>query len=141
MKKMFFIGICILLLAGCATMPPPPTVEQARNADFGKYPGDWQEITTNRINEDLIDPYSSRYAFNGLEQGWLHVRDTPSGYMYVWVACGTVNAKNRMGGYVGANPFYVAIRNGVVVRSKTGRFGTYGGAEVVKMCGGIQNFR
>src|SRR5690242_5741690 len=27
---------------------------------------------------------------------------------HVWVACGTLNAKNRMGGYVGATPFWVA---------------------------------
>ena len=29
-----------------------------------------------------------------------------------WVVCGTVNAKNRFGGYVGARPFYAAFRDG-----------------------------
>lgn len=32
-----------------------------------------------------------------------------------WIVCGTVNAKNKMGGYVGAQPFYAVIRNNVVL--------------------------
>lgn len=31
-----------------------------------------------------------------------------------YIVCGTVNAKNAMGGYVGYKPYYVRIRNGSV---------------------------
>jgi len=36
------------------------------------------------------------------------------------VACGTLNAKNRMGGYVGATPFWVAADAGGSVTSGWG---------------------
>lgn len=43
------------------------------------------------------------------------------------IVCGTVNAKNAMGGYVGYRPFYVRIRNGAVaalqVPSETDTYG------------------
>ncbi len=43
------------------------------------------------------------------------------------IVCGTVNAKNAMGGYVGYKPFYVRIRNGAVaalqVPSETDTYG------------------
>ena len=31
-----------------------------------------------------------------------------------YIVCGTLNAKNAMGGYVGYKPYYVRIRNGSV---------------------------
>jgi hypothetical protein len=30
------------------------------------------------------------------------------------IVCGTLNAKNAMGGYVGYKPYYVRIRNGII---------------------------
>jgi len=45
--------------------------------------------------------------------GWGIGRDLE----YAWVVCGTVNAKNSFGGYVGAQPFYAAIRAGRLVNA------------------------
>jgi hypothetical protein len=41
---------------------------------------------------------------------------------YGWAVCGTVNAKNRYGGYVGAQPFFVLIRDNQVVRREMGQY-------------------
>ncbi|WP_457103410.1 hypothetical protein [Mesorhizobium sp. URHB0026] len=45
-------------------------------------------------------------------------------------ACGTVNAKNSYGGYVGASPYIAKLRGGVVVDSASGGDGQI----LVQMC-------
>ncbi|MFK4726434.1 hypothetical protein ABIE89_007534 [Bradyrhizobium niftali] len=66
-----------------------------------------------RISDSLFDPYSAKFE---------EVREiqTEAGAM----VCGVVNAKNKMGGYVGRKPFYyVALSGNVgVIRNNSDAF-------------------
>lgn len=58
------------------------------------------------VAERMRDPEATRF------------RDEKSAYMTSagdYIVCGTLNAKNAMGGYVGYKPYYVRIRNGSIV--------------------------
>jgi hypothetical protein len=59
----------------------------------------------------LFDPYSAQLGFAPLKFAW--AKYSGIGYFQ----CGVVNAKNRFGGYVGAEAFYVVIRNHQAVDS------------------------
>ncbi|SFP84227.1 PDZ domain-containing protein [Sphingomonas rubra] len=75
---------------------PEPTWEQFRSlAEAG-------------IQARLIDPESARISWSaGFFKGMF--RPFLEGRYHGYVACGTVNARNRMGGYAGASGFVVVI--------------------------------
>ena len=90
---------CALLLAGCNAPPnvavPPPTT-----------PGVPYTLTAaqtkalqSSISAQLKDPESARFSVTKATKG-------PSGLV---MACGLVNAKNSLGGYVGAQPYIAGI--------------------------------
>ena len=57
------------------------------------------------VADRMRDPEATRF------------KDDVSAYMTKqgdYIVCGTLNAKNAMGGYVGYKPFYVRIRGGAV---------------------------
>lgn len=58
----------------------------------GRAPANFRAVVDKALAAQLTDPPSRRVAFLS--------RPGPGGI------CGTVNSKNRMGGYVGATPFY-----------------------------------
>lgn len=102
------IAVCLLVLSGCGAKL---TTEQFNNADFGPRPDNYEEIVKAYYAEKLLDPYSAQYEFDYLRRGYLRM-----GGHFGWVVCGTVNAKNRIGGYTGAKNFYVMIRDGRVIK-------------------------
>ena len=104
--------ICMLslLMFSCA-MGPKLSVEELRRADFGPYPDNYQEIIKNHFHFKLFDPYSAQYTF-----GKPIKRYVRGGEIFGWAVCGTINAKNRMGGYVGAQQFWVIISHGKIER-------------------------
>jgi len=99
-----------LSLAACAT----PTKEEVDRADIGPRPENAQQLVRDHFAQTLFDPYSAVYTFNyGPERGvWVGL-----GTDYGWIMCGTLNAKNRLGGYVGAKRFRVLISHGRVVEN------------------------
>lgn len=117
MKKIFIVFTLILFL-GCAAAPRP-TASQLANADYGPYPSNYEQIIKDIISPILIDPYSAVLNLNAPKQGYNNMVD---GIIYGWNVCGTVNAKNRFGGYVGPKPIYAMIKNGAVVRLIFGKF-------------------
>jgi hypothetical protein len=50
-----------------------------------------------------------------------------------FIVCGTLNAKNAMGGYVGYKPFYVRIRNGAIEALQLPSEGDHYGLAVTKV--------
>jgi hypothetical protein len=104
---LMFAGV--LATEGCATAP---TAQQLASADYGPTPDNYSELIQSQFRPTLFDPYSAVYEFGKPVRTWT---DRP-----VWVVCGTVNAKNRLGGYVGAAPFYVEIREGSIIDSRLG---------------------
>lgn len=99
------IGSAMLLCAA-----PLLAKEQKADHVYGPEP-DWPSFRQRAeagIVGRLIDPESARISWmTGIRKGGFKPLLQRSVYGYV--ACGTVNAKNRMGGYVGAQTFIVVI--------------------------------
>jgi hypothetical protein len=116
MKKLAAILMVVLLL-GCATaMDFRPNPQDRADSNFGPYPDNYKEITKEYLSRNLFDPYSAVYTFNAP----LKVRMAGGPSPFGWAVCGTINAKNRLGGYVGAGDYLVKIRDGVVVYDMSG---------------------
>lgn len=103
----------LLLVAACAT---PVSPEKLASADYGPPPpANYEEIIKARFNEILIDPTAPLYQIQSPHKGY-----TKQSAMYGtqerfgWVVCGTVNSKNRMGGYTGRLPFFALFRGGYI---------------------------
>jgi hypothetical protein len=107
----------VLFNAGCIPMmqemmaAPMPTKEQALSADYGPYPDNYEQIVKDYFSKFLFDPYSAVYTFGTIERGY----DRSNKLEFGWIVCGTINAKNRMGGYVGAKDYSVMIRYNQVI--------------------------
>jgi len=108
MKKTILLIAAIFLVSGCAK---PPTTAELNSADYGPKPEVYKEAIKAYYNSKLLDPYSSMFTFTEPRKGW-----SGPNTVYGWKVCGTVNGKNRMGGYAGAKPFYVLFRNGEIVK-------------------------
>ncbi len=101
-----------LLLSACAQ---PPSAEIIARADYGAYPSNFQEIIKTYMGNILFDPYSAVYEnWRGPSRGYSggNFIETKFGYR----VCVDINAKNRLGGYVGRKHYYFLIKNRVVVR-------------------------
>jgi len=109
-----FLTLTILLFS-CAHAP---TSEEIQSADYGPYPDNYEDVIKSYYSRSLFDPYSAIYTFDmSPRKGWA---SGMSGASYGWVVCGTLNGKNRYGGYVGAKPIYVMIRYGSVAMAEEG---------------------
>lgn len=110
------IAMCFVVcsLFSCATIPKP-TEQEAANADYGAYPDNYQEIIKNYLADLLFDPYSAVYSnWRGPLRGW-----SGGGFFqvaYGYRVCVDINAKNRMGGYVGKKLHYFVINNGRIIQ-------------------------
>lgn len=89
-------------LGGCVTP----------NADeIGPYPTDFKSILQQHIEETFFDPYSMRSVkVSTPRQGHIFFRQG-------WDVCFQVNARNRMGGYVGLTRYAYLLNRGAVVNS------------------------
>jgi len=111
-KKLLIVLLC-LLISGCASAPQKTADEQLGVADYGPYPSNYEELIKEVLSPKLVDPYSTVYNLTVPKKG----RNSMTGKtIYGWNVCGTVNSKNKFGGYAGASPVYAMINNGRVVR-------------------------
>lgn len=111
-----------------------PTPEQIKNADYGTQPENYKEITTEFISSRLIDPYSAVFSdWRGPSGGWFR---NYNNLLFGYRVCVSVNAKNRMGGYIGRKSFYVLIKNGQVIAEEGGDYksGTVGEQRIYDLC-------
>jgi hypothetical protein len=92
--------ILLSLLTAYAVTPNPEAI--------GPYPADYRQIVKKHLQRTLFDPYSVRSAsIAAPEQGHLYFRQG-------WLVCVELNAKNRMGGYVGLQrTAYLINRGGI----------------------------
>jgi hypothetical protein len=105
MKKTFISLALAVLLAGCATKP---TNQEMASADYGPYPGGYEQIIKSYMQSVLKDPDSARYRFkNSPTKAW----DGTGGTKYGYVVCVLINSKNSFGGYVGDRMTYFIINN------------------------------
>lgn len=108
------------LLAGCATGPSP---EAIASADYGTQPGaDYKQQIKDYFEPKLIDPTSPLYTFPAPNKGYL--RNTRTDATFGWQVCGTINSKNRMGGYAGSVPYWAFFHEGRILRAEMGEHPT-----------------
>lgn len=106
MKRFIFASL-ILFISGCATTSGP-TQNEMRNAQFYGKPTE-QEARSKidrYLEKTLFDPYTAKVRCDSpSEKAW--IKDNvfnPPHYGYL-VHC-EINAKNRMGGYVGLKDYW-----------------------------------
>lgn len=115
MKKLACLLLLVLLVGGCATIPP--TQEEISKLNLQSQPPlttDYKQDIKNYFSDILFDPYSAVYEFDQPQIGWY--KEAFNGKLYGgWIVKVKVNAKNRMGGYVGKQPYaFIFERNAIV---------------------------
>jgi len=123
MKK-FIIGVvvCILTVGGCAFSTKHPTVEEINSANYGAAPENPKEQAMAYIQETFFDPMSAVVEWQGeCEKGWWRVIESasmlvPPKVYFGWKIKAKVNAKNRMGGYVGFKDMEFCFQDGKLVK-------------------------
>ena len=104
----------LVILSGCAT---PPSQEQISSLDYGSQPQIYEATIKKHFDGVLFDPYSAHYDFEPPQKYW--VKDAPlmGGKLYAgyFVRVG-VNAKNRMGGYVGKKMYGFIIKDDRIIK-------------------------
>jgi hypothetical protein len=114
MVRSIFASVLLaaLLLSGCALQPP--SKEALANADYGKFPNDYEQIVKSHYARRLKDPESVIYK--GITYpSTFFLGSRFDGDTYGYLTCATLNAKNSYGGYIGYKTDALIIRNGVVV--------------------------
>lgn len=104
MKKPI-LAVCFLLMAQAAdAKSTPPPAEPAEHPNWGQ--------TANRgvemVKSTLIDPGSAQVTWSSGFQ-WGYIKPIIGRRKFGWIACGSINAKNRMGGYAGAEGYLVFV--------------------------------
>ena len=104
-----FATILACLIVGCVSFPSNPP---SKGECGSPLPTNYEEIVEKSLKDLLIDPESARFEFEVVRIGWKAVKSKPVGcyIIKVWV-----NAKNRMGGYSGKQPYWFAIRDGAII--------------------------
>lgn len=95
------------LLAACT-----PSHEEFAAADFGDFPTYYDKTVDRWLERQLIDPESRRVDTMREPQQYFWAFSNPK---YGYLVCGSVNAKNRMGGYAGRSNFWAMLRGDRVV--------------------------
>ena len=73
------------------------------------------------IVRPFFDPGSAQFRWtSGFH--WGYTKPLIGKKVWGWLACGMVNAKNRLGGYVGEAPFVVVAREGGQIEAGMGPF-------------------
>ena len=118
MKKVLNVTVLIVvayLVVGCASVAKI-TPEQKASADYGAYPDNYQQLIKEYFEVRLFDPYSAKYKFSEPIKGYTRKAPVIGGgvHEFGYVVIVWVNAKNRMGGYVGLKRYSMFIKNGQV---------------------------
>jgi hypothetical protein len=112
-------AIAALIITACATPIPPAVIA---SADYGPPPPlNYEELIKARFARVLIDPTSPIYEFGTPSRGY--TKASPlfnTQQTFGWRVCGSVNSKNRFGGYVGSVPYFVLFRDGQVAEMLIG---------------------
>jgi len=113
MKRILFLLLCLGLF-GCVTMP---TQEEISHFDYGApLTIDYQQAIKNYFGEVLFDPYSAVYEFED-EPRTFWYKESFTGNLYTGYAVYVrVNAKNRMGGYVGKQRHCFIFKDNKIIK-------------------------
>ena len=124
-----------LLLAACAAKPIEVSMQAARNADYGRYPKDYQQHIRGYLDENLRDagsakirigtPHKVFQIYNPLANTYPPETPRELKTNEYYVVCAEVNAKNTFGGYTGWQTHRYRFVNGEIEdEAPLGSFGT-----------------
>ena len=103
MKKLLLLGSMAIISTPLASKEKaPPPAEPATHPDWA----DVRDKGLSALTSTLYDPTSVVVNWS-TGFAWGFTKPIIGRRSYGWVACGTLNAKNRLGGYVGATPFWI----------------------------------
>ena len=113
--RMMLTVAAVVLMAGCVSMPTP---EEIAKLDYGDpITIDYEAAIKNHFKRILFDPYSAQYDFQSPRQHWLKEPPLFGGRLYAgYMVFVGVNAKNRMGGYVGMQDYGFIFKNDTIIR-------------------------
>lgn len=117
----WFLTLCtICLISSCAFDKAlrGPSLEEQAKADHGEIPPDYKELVKEHFYQNLFDPYSAKYEFCEPYKAWASYYRPQPHVLYGWAVCGTVNAKNRLGGYTGRKLFWSFFHKGKLIEVK-----------------------
>lgn len=136
-KTIIFAGITCCLLTACAVTPNPTELSQVQQAAMPSVKAAQADVK-NYFDNRLIDPESARYQFRPLKRGF---SDLAIGRRSAGVfMCGTVNSKNRLGGYTGQTPF-IAYFNPVSTKPEAVLLGDEGADYMIaKACRDVYGY-
>lgn len=113
----FCCMVAFIVLSACAT---PPTADAIRSADYGNrpHPELMPYAVKNYMSKFLFDPYSAVYNCSTPRKAWVIAGvsgdrqnvNTGETYYGYFSTC-TINAKNRFGGYTGAQEYDFLIHS------------------------------
>ncbi|NOU09197.1 MAG: hypothetical protein HOO98_04155 [Nitrospira sp.] len=107
MRLLFLL--LVLVLPACVTSVTP---EQITSADYGTVPPTYQDAIKKHMEGVLFDPYSAHYRFFGEPaKAYAYLSGTTHPPTFGYLVHVGINAKNRMGGYVGEQPYRFFLKN------------------------------
>ena len=109
------LGSLSLLLAAC-TSTFDVSMQAVRNADYGPYPKNYQQLIRQRLDGTLLDARSAQIRFTTPPRKVYQLSRAPyklNGRAY-YAVCVEVNAKNAYGGYTGWQTKRYSIYNGIL---------------------------
>ena len=103
----------LVIFGGCAT----PSQEQISSLDYGSPPQNYETTIKKYFDGVLFDPFSAHYEFESPQQFWVKDALLVGGRLYAgyFVRVG-VNAKNRLGGYVGQKMYGFLIKDERIIK-------------------------
>jgi hypothetical protein len=112
MWSRILVVLLFLVQSGCVTHVTP---EQVASADYGTLTASYKDAIQNYMETKLYDPESARYRWTGEPvRGYAYVQGAFKPPEFGYLVQVNINAKNRLGGYVGAKPFTFLVRNDTV---------------------------
>jgi len=112
--KYLLMVLIVFIFGGCASNQL--TYDVIRDANYGHLPpNNYKNIIKNRLDNRLFDPMSAVYQFEMPSKGYVKGNIFyGTSLTFGWKVCGKINAKNRLGGYVGYAPFFVLFKDGKI---------------------------
>ena len=138
------LGSLSLLLAAC-TSTFDVSMQAVRNADYGPYPKNYQQLIRQRLDGTLLDARSAQIRFTTPPRKVYQLSRAPyklNGRAY-YAVCVEVNAKNAYGGYTGWQTKMFRFKNNTIEGNPTGAYAACTSKDEIYIdtpliCGGVQ---
>jgi len=101
----YLVNFVMLALVGCAGGRPSFITKLEQSPRYYLSAAE-EKAVQDSVAAQLKEPLSAIFS------GMVASKETNGSIL----VCGSVNAKNSLGGYTGMQPYYVALKNGVVAQ-------------------------